>query len=45
VGISRNVKVTGRVISDWHAGQYVGVPKDRIELADRLPVDLNSFAN
>ena len=28
-----------------HAGQYVGVTKDRVELADRLPVDLHSFAN
>jgi hypothetical protein len=22
-----------------HAGPYVGVPKDRVELADRLPVE------
>jgi hypothetical protein len=26
-----------------HAGSYVGVAKDRVEMADRLPVDLNSF--
>ena len=25
------------------AGPYVGVSKDRVELADRLPADLNSF--
>jgi hypothetical protein len=28
-----------------HAGQYVGATKDRVELADQLPVDLHSFAN
>jgi len=28
-----------------YAGKYVGLPKDRVELADRRPVDLNSFAN
>ena len=28
-----------------HAGKYVGVHKDRVELADRLPVDRNSFAD
>ena len=28
-----------------HAGKYVGVPKDRVELADRLSVDRNSFVN
>jgi hypothetical protein len=26
-----------------HAGSYVGVSKDRVELADRFPADLNSF--
>jgi hypothetical protein len=26
-----------------HAGPYVGVPKDRVELVNRLPADLDSF--
>ena len=26
-----------------HADPYVGVSKDRVKLADRLPADLNSF--
>ncbi|MBV9273051.1 MAG: hypothetical protein JO333_04095 [Verrucomicrobia bacterium] len=25
------------------AGQYVAIPKDHVELADRIPVDFNSF--